>query len=255
MVKIRDFILEQLRTLEVKSDTGLIKYVDYCLERDQHNKIKFKTNHHHILPQANKLPFSKYKCLKANVWNGVHLLHQDHFIAHGLLATAVKHESIIFAWQRLRNGKYDIDGLITPELYQALRESFASTMSKKLTGTTRSAETCRNISKAKLGKTHSELSKRNMRIGQQGKHHSEETKRKISEYLRNMSDEERLSRLAKCKITMLNKTDEEIAAMKNKLSAVHKGKKKRRTTCPHCDKVGAIANMKRWHFNNCKTLD
>ena len=24
-------------------------------------------------------------------------------------------------------------------------------------------------------------------------------------------------------------------------------------TCPHCGKVGGIAIMKRWHFDNCKS--
>ena len=23
-------------------------------------------------------------------------------------------------------------------------------------------------------------------------------------------------------------------------------------TCPHCNKVGQLPNMKRWHFDNCK---
>jgi len=31
-------------------------------------------------------------------------------------------------------------------------------------------------------------------------------------------------------------------------------KAKRRITCPHCGKDGNIANMKRWHFNNCKVI-
>jgi group I intron endonuclease len=24
--------------------------------------------------------------------------------------------------------------------------------------------------------------------------------------------------------------------------------------CPHCDKIGQLTNMKRWHFNNCKSI-
>ena len=31
-----------------------------------------------------------------------------------------------------------------------------------------------------------------------------------------------------------------------------KGVPKKTTTCPHCNKVGSIANMKRYHFNYCK---
>lgn len=26
------------------------------------------------------------------------------------------------------------------------------------------------------------------------------------------------------------------------------------TKCPHCNKIGDIGNMKRWHFNNCKEI-
>lgn len=32
----------------------------------------------------------------------------------------------------------------------------------------------------------------------------------------------------------------------------NKGKPKRKIKCAHCDVVGSIANMKRWHFENCK---
>lgn len=36
------------------------------------------------------------------------------------------------------------------------------------------------------------------------------------------------------------------------LTGVMKGIPKRKTTCPHCGKVGAIAPMQRFHFDNCK---
>ena len=29
---------------------------------------------------------------------------------------------------------------------------------------------------------------------------------------------------------------------------------KRKIECPHCNKTGNVSNMKRWHFNNCKSL-
>lgn len=25
-------------------------------------------------------------------------------------------------------------------------------------------------------------------------------------------------------------------------------------TCPHCEKIGSVSNMKRWHFDNCKVI-
>jgi hypothetical protein len=42
---------------------------------------------------------------------------------------------------------------------------------------------------------------------------------------------------------------------RNKLSNKLKGIKKKTTTCPHCNKTGAIGNMKRHHFQFCKLLE
>lgn len=36
--------------------------------------------------------------------------------------------------------------------------------------------------------------------------------------------------------------------------AWNKGIKMPTVTCPHCNKIGDKSNMKRWHFNNCKSL-
>jgi hypothetical protein len=38
----------------------------------------------------------------------------------------------------------------------------------------------------------------------------------------------------------------------NNISKALKGKSKPKINCPHCNKIGYISNMKRWHFNNCK---
>lgn len=39
---------------------------------------------------------------------------------------------------------------------------------------------------------------------------------------------------------------------KQKISDKLKGKKKQKIECPYCHKIGGIAGMKRYHFNNCK---
>jgi hypothetical protein len=39
-----------------------------------------------------------------------------------------------------------------------------------------------------------------------------------------------------------------------KRSAVRKGKPEHQETCPHCSMQGAMRNMRRWHFDNCKWL-
>ena len=32
-------------------------------------------------------------------------------------------------------------------------------------------------------------------------------------------------------------------------------KPKQKVTCPHCNLEGGISQMKRWHFENCKTIE
>ena len=41
---------------------------------------------------------------------------------------------------------------------------------------------------------------------------------------------------------------------KEKMRIAHLGKSRKVNilTCPHCNKVGALSQMKRWHFDNCK---
>jgi hypothetical protein len=38
------------------------------------------------------------------------------------------------------------------------------------------------------------------------------------------------------------------------MSEAAKGKKKPKTTCPHCGKEGGVGVMHRHHFKNCKKL-
>jgi hypothetical protein len=41
---------------------------------------------------------------------------------------------------------------------------------------------------------------------------------------------------------------------KQKLSIAKTGVPRNKLTCPHCGKIGGDGIIKRWHFNNCKTL-
>ena len=41
---------------------------------------------------------------------------------------------------------------------------------------------------------------------------------------------------------------------KQRISNSNKGKIKPTSQCPHCDKIGGINAMPRWHFDNCKEL-
>jgi len=40
--------------------------------------------------------------------------------------------------------------------------------------------------------------------------------------------------------------------VRKKLSLAHLGKAKQKVCCPHCEKIGGIGSMRRWHFDNCK---
>ena len=36
------------------------------------------------------------------------------------------------------------------------------------------------------------------------------------------------------------------------ISKSHKGRITKRITCPYCNKIGGISQMKQWHFDRCK---
>ena len=70
----------------IKSTTKLEEYIDFCIYNNQKAKIKSKTEYHHILPKA---LFEEYSKLSSHLWNGTHLLFEDHYIAHSMLAEAL----------------------------------------------------------------------------------------------------------------------------------------------------------------------
>lgn len=87
-------------------------------------------------------------------------------------------------------------------------------------GKSASDETRNKMSDAHKGKSHSAETRNNMSVSKKGENnamygtaHSAASKQKISDTL----------------------------------------KSKPRVTCPHCSTEGDVGNMKRWHFNNCKS--
>lgn len=92
-----------------------------------------------------------------------------------------------------------------------------------------------------------------------GYKHREETKKKISDSRigQKPSEYNKIKRLEAClgrkqsteekekrasKLRGLKRTEEFKLRMK---------KPKQKVTCPHCEKVGGLASMTRWHFDNC----
>ncbi len=134
-----------------------------------------------------------------------------------------------------------------------------------------SEETRRKNSEGQKGKIISEEHKQKLRDWNKlhggsflGKNHSEETKKKISEKAKGRKDTEETKKKKSAASTGRFHTDE----TKKKLSAIHKGKSKSLETkrklsdsaknqpkieCPYCYKEGSPSNMKRWHFDNCKS--
>jgi len=118
--------------IKIKSQEKLEEYINYCILNNKKEKIKGKTEHHHILP--NKL-FSEYKNLNCNKWNGVHLLYKDHYIAHSILAEALDNFSMTAAWWAMNNlnsrsGKINSpDTIIGEGKYSKLKEKFSNQIS------------------------------------------------------------------------------------------------------------------------------
>ncbi len=122
----------------IRSIDKLQEYIDYCIKNNQKEKIRLKTEHHHILPEA---LFKEYSNLNSNPWNGTHLLYKDHYIAHSLLAEALDDYSMTSAWWGMNNQNQasskieKTEEIIGSERYSILRE-----------------QAIKNISQIRLGK-------------------------------------------------------------------------------------------------------
>lgn len=98
----------------------------------------------------------------------------------------------------------------------------------------------RGVFNAFYGKKHTEETKQVIRAkrAKQVIIHTETSRKLLSESLKGHS--------------VSSETRERISKATKGKSKSNKGIPKRTTACPHCGKVGAIAMMKRWHFDNCK---
>lgn len=112
----------------------------------------------------------------------------------------------------------------------------------------------------------------NKTSGGQGHRHSEDSKRAISEKRKGWKPSEearmnmrkaqqlrkqtfRLSETALQKISAANKGKNVSAETRARISSRKMGVKLPTVVCPHCSKVGAAANMRRWHFDNCSATE
>jgi hypothetical protein len=100
----------------------------------------------------------------------------------------------------------------------------------------------RSDSPSMLGFKHSEDTKNKIRESAKERGFSEyaRMKQKQSAIGRKQSDQEKEKRAVK--LRGLKRSQECKDRMK---------KPKKKVTCPHCDKIGGLASMTRWHFYNC----
>jgi hypothetical protein len=123
-----------------------------------------------------------------------------------------------------------------------------------LFGKPRSESTKEKIRLAKIGKTLSEESKAKISAAIKGRKESLETRIKKSIALSGRVGS-KLSDETKLKISKALKGKPKSKLMRNKLSKTRKGLKLLTIECPYCEKQGSVLNMRRWHFENCKSKE
>lgn len=128
---MREFIIEKLKTLKIKNEEKLFEYVDFCINKNKSKHIKRQTEKHHILLKS---IFDEYSDLNEFVWNSTYLTYEDHYIAHSLLAEAIIHNSVIYAWWNMNsqnNNKINIgEHIVGSDRYSELRKLHYDIVSK-----------------------------------------------------------------------------------------------------------------------------
>lgn len=109
------------------------------------------------------------------------------------------------------------------------------------------------ISKSNKGRVLSEEEKAACRIAGLGYKHTDEARQKISAAAKGrtpppISDETR-NKLKKARANQIFSKD--TIAKRNESN---RGKKRPTIECPKCGSVGGVAQMARWHFENCKRV-
>jgi len=192
---------------------------DAIIDRARNRTLLGYRERHHVIP----------RCLGGTdeSENLVELTAREHYVVHKLLVELYPTESkLVYAfWMMARgvsNSKYERDYYVSNRDYESARQLFSKVSSAKQKGKVLSAKHKKALSlAAKTRKTRIPIK------------HSEATKQKLSALWlgTTRSEEDR-----------------------KKISDGQRGKKHKIIKCPHCGKDGGNRTMKRWHFDNCKTL-
>ena len=110
-----------------------------------------------------------------------------------------------------------------------------------------------SISAAQKGRKLTEEHKAKLKAARKNRIITEETRKKMSAALKG-KNRGPLSEEHKAKLSAARKGQPVSEETRAKISAANKGKKYEIAKCPHCPKEGRMANMKRYHFDNCKQI-
>jgi len=192
------------------------KIYDSLIARAQNRSVDGYIERHHIVPKA--LGGSDDQT------NLVDLKSREHFIAHLLLAKIYGGKMIKAAF--LMSSRKKFGG----RKYEYLKEQFAQLVSSD-------TERAKKISRSNTGKKRTNEHVANWKASRIANDSFKRTPEMNAKTSASLSGELN---------PMFGKTHEESA--KHRIIEANKQK----VECPHCEKVGGIAIMKRWHFDNCK---
>jgi hypothetical protein len=193
---------------------------DAIIDRARNRKLQGYRERHHVIP----------RCLggtddKSNL---VELTAREHFIVHKLLVEIYPdvHKLVYAYWMMCNNQgskKMSRNYKVSSRNYEYARKLFSETSSKYQLGKTLTDDHKKALSvAAKTRKTRTPIK------------HSDETKQKLSSIWKGTTRS---------------------AEDRKKISDGQRGKKHKIIKCPHCTIEGGNRTMKRWHFDNCKTLN
>ena len=200
-----------------------LKHYNLIIERARTRTIIGYVEQHHVKP----------RCMGGNddPQNLVALTPEEHMVAHQLLAKMYQdHPGIAF-------GALMMATRVSNKKYGWLRRNFAEKMS--------------NVDRSGWKKKTSQTNEHKQKIAESVKKSWENPDRKKQQSAtmrgRVFTEEHRSALSAWQKGKKL--TPEHIA----KMVASRTGKTQKKVTCPHCGKIGGNGNMKRYHFDYCKS--
>lgn len=224
------------------------------IDHDKHNLIRYITfinscktknlslnensylESHHICPKS---LFPEYKSLKKFEWNKVLLTPRQHFIAHLILSKALPSKdmrSAIYFMSHIK--RYDFNIKTNSKLYSEIKLDNYSKKKSKITKNKMSKSRSGKVScKDKDGNFHlveKEIFEQNKNLVGVNKGNSFESKKGLSRPNFKGRSHSKESKL---------KTSKSIKIAWERVSILQ---------CTHCGKSGK-QNMKRYHFDNCKS--